>query len=211
MGRARVQRVTLADLLDEVGPAQATLCDGWTAHDLVAHLVTRDRVPHALPGLAIKWLHGVTVAAERSTMRGDTYPNLVEIFRGGPPWWHPARVGPVDDATNLVEFFVHHEDVRRARPGWERPLLDAGTQLALWRSFQLFGRAAYRRSAVGVIAERADGPGRVVLRRGAGNVTLVGDPAELLLFAFGRRDHAVVDIHGDNGVVTAFAEDRVSL
>ncbi|WP_308127743.1 TIGR03085 family metal-binding protein [Frankia sp. CiP3] len=210
MGRARAQRVALADLLDEVGPAQATLCAGWTAHDLVAHLVTRDRVPYALPGFVIKSLHGVTAMAERATMRGDTFPDLVRIFRDGPPWWHPTRFGLVDDAANLVEFFVHHEDVRRARPGWSGSQLDDGMQRALWRSFQMFGRAAYRRSAVGVVAERADGPGRVVLRRGAGEVTLVGNPAELLLFAFGRRDHAVVDVHGDNGVVAAFTGGEAS-
>jgi uncharacterized protein (TIGR03085 family) len=203
--------VALADLLDEVGPAQPTLCTDWTAYDLVAHLVTRDRVPYALPGLAIKQLHGVTAAAERSTMRGDTFPDLVQIFRGGPPRWQPTRFGPVDDAVNLVEFFIHQEDVRRTRPGWKRSSLDSGVQQAFWRSLRLVGRAAYRRSAVGVIAERADAPGRVVLRRGGGAVTLVGDPAELLLFAFGRRDHAVVDIHGADSVVAAFTDAAVGL
>ncbi len=144
-------------------------------------------------------------------MRSHTFPALVEMFRDGPPWWHPTRFGLLDDATNLVEFFVHHEDVRRVRPGWERPVLDTGTQGALWKSLGMIGRAAYWRSAVGVIAERADGPGRTVLRRGVGEVTLVGDPGELVLFAFGRRDHSVVDIHGDEGAVAAFKEGGVGL
>ncbi len=111
---ARVQRQALADLLGEYGPAHPTLCAGWTNHDLAAHLVTRERSPWAAPGLVIGRLHGLTERAERATMRAHPYPDLIEIFRAGPPRWHPTRFGPLDDATNLVEFFIHAEDIRRS-------------------------------------------------------------------------------------------------
>ena len=39
---AQLERAHLCDYLDEVGPARATLCDGWTTHHLVAHLAIRE-------------------------------------------------------------------------------------------------------------------------------------------------------------------------
>ncbi|MCM3886229.1 TIGR03085 family metal-binding protein [Frankia sp. R82] len=113
---ARVQRQALADLLIEYGPGHPTLCAGWTNHDLAAHLVTRERIPWAAPGLVISRLHGITERAERSTMRAHPYPALVDALRAGPPWWQPTRFGPLDDAANLVEFFIHAEDIRRSTP-----------------------------------------------------------------------------------------------
>src|SRR6266567_936564 len=37
------ERRTLCDLFDELGPSVATLLEGWTAHDLAAHIVLRER------------------------------------------------------------------------------------------------------------------------------------------------------------------------
>ena len=47
---AQQERHALADLLDEVGPDAPTLCAGWRSGDLAAHLVVRERRPHAAPG-----------------------------------------------------------------------------------------------------------------------------------------------------------------
>ena len=30
----------------------------------------------------------------------------------------PYRLPGVERLTNLLEYFVHHEDLRRAQPGW---------------------------------------------------------------------------------------------
>jgi hypothetical protein len=38
------ERLELCDLLGELGPSVPTLLEGWTAHDLAAHLVLRERV-----------------------------------------------------------------------------------------------------------------------------------------------------------------------
>ncbi|OAA25638.1 TIGR03085 family protein [Frankia sp. EI5c] len=225
-GRARVRREILADLLRELGPASPTLCAGWTAHDLAAHLVTRERAPWAGPGLVVGALHGVTERAERATMRAHRYPELVEMFRCGPPWWHPARLTPVDDAANLVEFYVHTEDLRRAAPGYtpadpfggagggrvggglasNPPADDAAVDRdAMWAALRLIGLAGFRHSEVGVVVERTDAPGRLALRRREPVVEIVGPPEELLLFAFGRRAAAQVELRGDPEAVAHLA------
>lgn len=231
-GRARAQREKLADLLSELGPASPTLCEGWTAHDLAAHLVTRERVPWAAPGLVVGALHGVTERAERATMRSHTFPELVEMFRAGPPWWHPTRFAVVDDAANAIEFYVHTEDLLRAAPGFAAvgdsggfagavggsggAVGGAGLGLksgddviadreALWGALRLVGLAGFRHSEVGVVAERTDIPGRLTLRRREPVVEIVGPPEELLLFAFGRRAAARVELRGDPEAITALA------
>ncbi len=210
-GRARVRRGILADLLRELGPASPTLCAGWTAHDLAAHLVTRERVPWAGPGLVVGALHGITERAERATMRAHTYPELVEMFRAGPPRWHPTRFAAVDDAANLIEFYVHTEDLRRAMPGhdvagWNAAESDAAPDRnAMWASLRLIGLAGFRQSTIGVVAERTDAPGRLTLRRREPVVEIVGPPEELLLYAFGRRAAARVELRGDPEAVERLA------
>ncbi len=203
-GLARAERASLADILHEVGPAAPTLCAGWTAHDLAAHLVTRERVPKAGPGLVVPQLHGITERAERATMRAHMFPELVEMFRGGPPWWNPARIGFVGEAANLVEFFVHHEDVRRASPElpWREPGPDVRHRL--WGALRLFGRLGLRHAAVGVVAERSDAPGRLVLHRGSPEVVLIGPPEDLLLYSYGRREATRVEVRGGLDAIEAF-------
>src|SRR6476659_7483831 len=38
---ARTERAALADLLDQLGPDEPTLCGDWTTRDLAAHLTVR--------------------------------------------------------------------------------------------------------------------------------------------------------------------------
>ncbi|CAO5226749.1 TIGR03085 family metal-binding protein [Frankia sp. AgKG'84/4] len=209
--RARVQRQALAELLTELGPGHPTLCAGWTNHDLAAHLVTREHVPWAAPGLLIGGLHGLTERAERATMRARTYPELVETFRAGPPWWQPTRIGLFDDATNFVEFFVHTEDVRRAAPGWKPRELDETGRGAMWAALRLIGFAGFRRAGVGVVVERVDRPGRRVLRSGEPGVEIVGMPEELVLYAFGRTAVAQVELRGAEAEVERLQANPVGL
>lgn len=227
-GRARARRETLADLLHEYGPASPTLCAGWTAHDLAAHLVTRERTPWAGPGLVVEALHGLTERAERATMRAHSFPELVEMFRVGPPWWHPARLGVVDDAANLIEFYVHTEDLRRAAPGYSPADRFAGVgagadtawkaeeedvapdRPAMWASLRLIGLNGFRHSEVGVVVERTDGPGRLTLRHREPVVEIVGPPEELLLFAFGRRAAARVELRGEPEAVAALLDGTLA-
>lgn len=40
---AKRERLLLADLLEAAGPDAPTLCEGWNARDLAAHVVVRER------------------------------------------------------------------------------------------------------------------------------------------------------------------------
>ena len=45
------EREALADALASAGPDAPTLCEGWTAHDLAAHLIAREHRPDSTPGI----------------------------------------------------------------------------------------------------------------------------------------------------------------
>src|SRR5918911_778957 len=113
---ARAERLTLAHLLTQVGPDAPTLCTGWTARDLAAHIVVRERRPLAAAGIAIRSLADRT-ARIQARFAGKDYDELVDEVRR-PPLWSPLSNPLLDEAVNVNEMFIHHEDVRRAQPGW---------------------------------------------------------------------------------------------
>lgn len=192
---ARTERAALCDLLDGLGPDAPTLCDGWTTSDLAAHLVLRERRPDAVAGLAFSSLAG---RADR-IRRGYTelpWPRLVDLVRTGPPRWSPAALPPVDATINTIEFYVHHEDVRRASGDWSARALTAANEEELWRRLRMMGRMLLRKAPTGVVLRRDDG----VLwraRPGTSYVTLSGPASELVLYAYGRGDQATVEVLGD--------------
>ena len=65
-----------------------------------------------------------------------------------------------------------------------------------------FAGRAFGRAPVGVVLRRPDGTSRTVGDR-TPVVTVTGPPGELLLFAFGRQDHARVDLDGEPDAVAA--------
>ncbi len=205
-GYARSERRALADLFVEVGPDAPTLCEGWSTSDLAAHLVIRERRPDAAAGILIKPLAGYTARVQNQVKQGRTWTQLVESVRSGPP--APLRV--VDEAMNTVEYFVHLEDVRRARPGWEPRALDAGLEQALWSRLKLMARSLMRRAPVGVTLT-APGFGTVVGKAQQPQVTLTGAPGELLLFAFGRQGSTRVDASGDPDLVARLRHAQLGL
>ncbi|MCD0481585.1 TIGR03085 family metal-binding protein [Streptacidiphilus sp. ASG 303] len=197
---ARGERRRLAGLLEEAGPQAPTLCEGWTATDLAAHLVVRERRPDAAPGIVFRPLADWT-AKVQAGYAARPWPELVELVRSGPGRFSPFALPGVDEAANTVEFFVHAEDVRRAGPEWKPEPVDPGLAEALWKGLRVPARMeAGRRSPVGLVLRRPDGQ-TVVARKGAPVVTVVGEPAELLLFAFGRGARARVTAEGDPDVV----------
>ena len=202
MSLARAERAALSDTLDRTDPERPTLCAGWTARDLLAHLLVRERQPLAAAGIVVPALSGITESAMRSY--ADTpWPEMVEEFRSGPPAWSPTRIERVDETVNGAELFVHHEDVRRGTSGWEPRPADAARDAALWALVSRTGRLLYRRSPVGVAVRRPTGE-QAVIKTGPGLVTVEGEPGEILLHGSGR-DAARVELHGDPADVAALS------
>ncbi|MCZ9338820.1 TIGR03085 family protein, partial [Streptomyces sp. TRM76130] len=69
-------------------------------------------------------------------------------------------------------------------------------QDALWSRLERTARLLGRGVPTGLVLRRPDGQ-TAVAHRGAPVVTVTGEPAELLLFAFGRQSAAAVELDGD--------------
>lgn len=205
---AQQERRALADLLLQVGPEAPTLCEGWQAQDLAAHLVLRERRPDAAPGIVFKPLAGYTARVQRSIRDGRSWSSLVGAVRAGPPL--PLRLGFIDEPLNTTEFFVHHEDVRRAQEGWEPRALDSGLERALWSRVRFFARVARRRAPVGLVLD-APGYGQVTVRAETPQVTAVGEPGELALLLFGRQDAVHLEWRGDPALADRVRRARFGL
>jgi uncharacterized protein (TIGR03085 family) len=191
---ARRERQLLSDLLLSLGPDQPTLCTGWTTRDLAAHLVVRDRRPDASAGLLLPPLHGHGERV-RAAKASQPYEKVIEELRT-PPWWSPVSNPLLDELANTVEFFVHHEDARRAQPSWSPRELDRGEQVAIWKAVRMTGRLALRRARLSVEI-RAEGFGAFTVGD-APVAVLSGAPGELAIFLTGRKDAARVTIEGDS-------------
>ena len=206
---ARRERRLLADLLLAVGPDVPTLCEGWTTRDLAAHLVVRERRPDASAANLIRSLGGHNEHVRRA-MAARPYPQVVELVRT-PPWWSPVSNPLTDELFNGVEFFIHHEDVRRGGgTGWQPRTLDAGQQHALWRTVRFSARLGLRRLGIPVLV-RAPGVGEVTVGSGTPRVTLTGDPGELAIFLSGRQRAARVTAEGEPAAVERVQTARLGL
>ncbi|MFE3827520.1 maleylpyruvate isomerase family mycothiol-dependent enzyme [Streptomyces sp. NPDC059092] len=184
------ERRELCDLLTELGPDAPTLCEGWTTLDLTAHLVLREHFR--------RWTDE-RMAAEKA----KGLPALVDRLRGGAPLV-PWRLPKIRTLMNGVEYFIHHEDVRRAN-GQGRRADRPDLEQAAWR---LTGYAGKRLA-------RQIRPHGLELRRPVGNprhfgpagrAVLSGEPTELLLYLSGRRDAAAVGLEGSTSAVAALRD-----
>lgn len=193
MSLASDERAALCDEFDKVGPDRPTLCGGWTTADLLAHLLVRERQPWAAAGIVVAPLAPLTERAMRGYAT-KPWADRVTLLRDRAPVWSPFRLRAVDDVANGAEFFVHHEDVRRGEPGWEPRAADTTRDEQVWAVLRRMGRMLFKGSAPGVVLRRPSGEQQVVTT-GAGVVTVVGEPGELLLYGFGR-DAARVEIEG---------------
>ncbi|NBM16295.1 TIGR03085 family metal-binding protein [Streptomyces sp. GC420] len=192
---AKRERLLLADLLEAAGPEAPTLCEGWKTRDLAAHVVVRERRPDAAGGLVVKPL-AERAARVRAEFAAKPYEELVQLIRTGPPRFSPFALKQIDEAANIVEFYVHAEDVRRAQPDWTPRDPDPVFAEALWSRLERTARLLGRKSPVGLVLRRPDGR-TAVAHRGTPVVTVTGEPGELLMFVFGRQDAAHVELDGD--------------
>ncbi|GAA3082790.1 TIGR03085 family metal-binding protein [Streptosporangium carneum] len=200
MTHARAERAALADLLVRLGQDAPTLCEGWTSFDLAAHLVLRERRLDAAGGIALRPLAGYTASVQESLKARYGYAGLTGLVGTGPGGLYGLLPG-LDEAVNTVEFFVHHEDVRRAQPGWEPRELSPGLDEVLWRRLRPLTRLLLRRSPVGVVLHRIGGGVALGGPGGGPRVEVTGRSGELLLFCFGRQRHARVEVAGGEKAV----------
>lgn len=210
----REERRALCTTFEQVGPGAPTLCEGWTASSIAAHLV----VSESLGGLPLGVSYpirrmigaratqatlrrmggGIQRANERTERRGWTW--LLERLRPGPPALYAL---PALALIRLPEAWVHHEDVRRAADPTPRPTTDqvdealAESMAALTRMPEL---AVPRRGLRAVLPD-----GRSFQTSDDVRVTVTGPPGEVLLWMAGRRSVAAVTVDGADEDVEALA------
>ena len=191
----RRERHDLCDTALALGPDAPTLCTGWDARDLVAHLLVRERGwwgPAA--GITISALEGVTERAMERKER-TPFPELVEQLRE--PALTPYRLPGVERLTNTLEYLVHHEDLRRAQPSWEPRDLPLADEDDVWKLLKGSARLATRKTDTPIVVRRTDRPGQEgTVRKGDAPVVVTGRPSEMVLFFFGRKELSGVTFDG---------------
>jgi uncharacterized protein (TIGR03085 family) len=203
---AQRERAVLVELFRTLGPGADVLCEGWTTADLAAHLYVRERRPDAAPGVVLPGpVAAYTARVMASVLRVNGFDNVVDVLAAGPP----RLLRPLDEQVNLVEFFVHVEDVRRAQGDAPRSL-PPGMERALFERLRMLLRVSLLRlrdvqvDVVTAHGERASfGHGPVVQLRGP-----VG---EVTLWVFGRKTAAQVDLSGDPESILRLDRLRLSV
>jgi uncharacterized protein (TIGR03085 family) len=198
-----LERTELCDLLEQLGPDAPTLLDGWTAHDLAAHIVLRERDLIAAPCIVLpEPFPRFAERRRRAVANARPFESILDTIRQGPPRGF-FRMRWVRSFPNLNEFFVHHEDLRRAN-GLGPRTLTPRMEDALWRNIGLGASWLCRRLRdAGLDIERADTGQCITARRGEPRARLAGPPGELLLYIFGRQPVARVEVSGPPDALAA--------
>jgi len=199
---AQQERHELSDLLDTLGPNHPTLCEGWTTADLAAHLVVRERRPDAALGIMLSAFasHTASVMASVKTL---PWSELVDQVRQGPPSWNPLSVPAIDAAANTLEYFVHHEDLRRTVDGWQPRVLDADFEALLWSRLKAMAPLMWRKAQVGVTLH--NGVNHIIAKRAPQEprVVATGAVGELVLKSYGRSA-CVLELLGEPEAIELF-------
>ncbi len=189
------ERMEVCDLLLELGPDAPTLCEGWTTADLAAHLVLREHFH--------RWSD-----AQRAVEKAKGLPAMVARLRAGAPLI-PWRLPGIRNVFNGLEYFIHHEDVRRANSRDPRaPMADL--EALSWRMVGYSARRVARRiRPYGIELVLPDGRRR---RYGSGEiVTLTGPATEFVLYLGGRRSAARVTLSGAPDAVAALERTKTAI
>jgi uncharacterized protein (TIGR03085 family) len=181
------ERRAICDLFVELGPDAPTLCEGWTTADLAAHLVLREHYQ--------RWGD-----KKRAAEKAKGFTAVVARLRAGAPLI-PWRLPRIRNVFNGLEYFIHHEDVRRANghgPRPEQPDLEA----VAWRMTGYSARRIARAMRpYGIELVNPEGARRTF---GSGPFAILTGPAsEMLLYMGGRRATAHVDLGGPPAALAA--------
>lgn len=194
---ARAERERLCDLALEAGPDAPTLCGDWDVRHLIAHLVVRENSPLAA-GIVVPPLASVVDKETDRVAQKPFEENVAKVRKARNPM---AAVPALDKALNTAEYYVHHEDIRRAVTGWTPRTLDAKEQQALWRIVRLSGKGLVRSAGVPVVARRTDADTKTTLKPGKDPAVVRGLPSELVLFVYGRKQTHGLEFDGPDDAV----------
>lgn len=204
----RRERAELVSTLRAVGPDAPTLCAGWAAADIAAHLAISEQakgvplfvfngIRLVLPArVTRRVIDGAQATGDRlnARMLARGWDAVLARLESGPPRLY--RHGSLA-RLRTVEEWIHHEDVRRGSglpprpmtPSFEAALWHAGTAIARFPEFRL-GRE-------GLELDAGDGRRLLVDDGQPTRVRVSGPPGELLLYLAGRGPAAQVSVSGD--------------
>jgi uncharacterized protein (TIGR03085 family) len=201
--RPRDQRTALCDALAAAEPDAPTLCEGWTAHDLAAHVWVRENQSFRVAPALLRGRPERIDALRQRVKAERPYAELIAALRRGPTGLSPFRLPGMENAANTFEFFVHCEDVRRGGGVSTPRPPDAALENLVWKRLPLLAGMGLRGCPVAVWLLREEPPGEPV-RIGSGPdiVTVVGPPSEILLYLWGRRPAAAVEVVGEPAAIS---------
>ncbi|MDN5821006.1 MAG: TIGR03085 family metal-binding protein [Brachybacterium sp.] len=202
------EREALARTFLTHGPEAATILPGWDAAELLEHLLLREGAPQLKLGTRLPGPLGARAQRTLDALRESPWQDRVARFRQGPGRFSP--IGRIDALSGQGELLIHHEDLRRAQPGWEPRLLAAEAAADAWRAVGLMAPLAMRVRAEVTLVSPLGGR-QLRSRRAVGSLRVHGDPLELLLWVSGRGDVARVRVHGDQAALQALQEGRRGL
>ncbi|MFW0112083.1 TIGR03085 family metal-binding protein [Rothia sp. CCM 9416] len=201
------ERQALCLALSQAGPLARTLCEGWETRHMLAHLLLRESQPLAAAGVV-----GGPLAARTDRLTGQLADDLAESeryeqglarFQALPGYLGMrSRAPQLDLAMNLLEYFVHTEDVRRAADATVEPrTLQDEVQQKLWEALRKRARfMAGKKFPPGLVL---DAPGYrpsvhtvIAPHPGQKAQILTGQPGELVLYLFGREDASQATLAG---------------
>ncbi|MBN9643293.1 TIGR03085 family metal-binding protein [Corynebacterium mendelii] len=189
MTLARKERKELGNLLLDKGPEAPTCCEGWNTRSLAVHLLLRENNPVALAGLFVAPLEKYHGDKTDQLLRRN-YQDVVKEWMTGAPVWNPLRY--IDKQANTAEYFVHHEDVRRAEEGWQPRSLRTQDLSELYQALKFIAPVMLKKSSKPVIVQ-PDGFDRIVCAdrstvaaKGNDVVRIAGPVPEILLYCYGR-------------------------
>jgi uncharacterized protein (TIGR03085 family) len=205
------ERSELVASLSGAGAGAPTVISDWTTSQLAAHLYLRERSVADLAGrVPMRRMQDYAQRHLDTFVASHPYERVVAKFAAGPPRWSPLAIPSVFDALNTLEYVVHHEDVRRAGENWRPRELPSDRVAAIWARLRVGAKMTMRSVPIPV---RLVAPehGAVDIGRGAPRVTVVGDPVELTLVAFGRQRVAQVRYDGSADDIATLRDSRIAV
>lgn len=198
----QVELAALLATLRATEPRTPTVCEGWEARHMAAHLYLRKHRPWRAytQGEASELAELAEEAADPAR-----YATLIDEFAAPAARLTPMALaeGPLGNLTNHLEYVIHHEDVRRGAGPVEPYARSADQNDAIFGALGAFSRMGLKQVPVGVVLV-VPGGRRKVVRKAPDSVAVIGAPVELALVVSGRRRAADVEVVGADDAVEAF-------